>query len=39
MGEDPDSEEFLRPSDGDVWSFIKKVKAWLIDAKRRGIPE
>jgi ABC-type cobalamin/Fe3+-siderophores transport system ATPase subunit len=38
MGEDPDAPGFLKPSSDDVWAFIQKIKAWLIDANRKGIP-
>jgi hypothetical protein len=38
MGEDPDAPGFLKPSNDDVWAFMQKMKAWLIDANRKGIP-
>lgn len=38
MGEDPDAVNFLKPSNGDVWRFISQVRAWLLDANRKGIP-
>jgi hypothetical protein len=38
MGEDPSLPDFLKPSEGDVWAFLRKVKSWLIDANRKGIP-
>lgn len=38
MGEDPQSEQYVRPSEGDVWKFISNVKSWLVDPDRRGIP-
>jgi ABC-type cobalamin/Fe3+-siderophores transport system ATPase subunit len=38
MGADPDAPGFLKPSDGDVWAFMQKMKAWLIDPNRKGIP-
>lgn len=39
MGEDPDSPEYLKPStNDDVWAFIHKIKAWLVNANRKGIP-
>jgi hypothetical protein len=38
MGEDPDTADFLKPSDGDVWRFIADVKEWLINPNRKGIP-
>jgi len=38
MGEDPEAAGFLMPACDDVWAFIQKMKAWLIDANRKGIP-
>jgi hypothetical protein len=38
MGEDPEAAGYLKPSCGDVWAFIKNMKAWLINSNRKGIP-
>lgn len=38
MGEDPIAENYLKPSDSDVWEFMQKLKDWLIDPNRKGIP-
>jgi energy-coupling factor transporter ATP-binding protein EcfA2 len=38
MGEDPDSGAYMQPSDDDVWAFIGRVKAWLVEPRRKGIP-
>jgi hypothetical protein len=38
MGEDPESSDYVRPSDGDVWEFVAAIKRWLTDPARRGIP-
>jgi hypothetical protein len=38
MGDDPDAPDFLQPSEDDVWAFMQKLKAWLIDPNRKGIP-
>lgn len=38
MGEDPKSEKYVKPSDGDVWVFINKLKVWFDDQNRKGIP-
>jgi hypothetical protein len=38
MGEDPTSAEFVKPTNGDVWEFLSKMKSWLIDPTRKGIP-
>ena len=39
MGEDPESSHYLKPSDGDVWKFLSEIRTWLVDPKRKGIPE
>lgn len=38
MGEDPASEDYVRPSDNDVWKFVFGIKTWLAEPNRRGIP-
>ena len=38
MGEDPESNSYLKPSDSDVWRFIANIKRWLTDPDRKGIP-
>ena len=38
MGEDPEAANFMKPTCGDVWTFLANVKTWLIDANRKGIP-
>jgi hypothetical protein len=39
MGEDPESSHYLKPSDDDVWKFLSEIRTWLVDPKRKGIPE
>ncbi|MEJ7759544.1 MAG: AAA family ATPase [Gemmatimonadaceae bacterium] len=38
MGEDPSDDGYVKPGTGDVWEFLAKVKAWLVDPTRKGIP-
>lgn len=38
IGEDPDSEGYLKPSEQDVWKFISKIRNWFFDKDRKGIP-
>lgn len=38
MGEDPDSPGYERPARGDVWEFMGKVRIWLQNQSRKGIP-
>ncbi|MQA23643.1 AAA family ATPase [Rugamonas rivuli] len=39
MGGNPGEQDYVKPENGDVWQFLAKVKAWLTDSERRGIPE
>ncbi len=38
MGEDPESLNYLKPSDDDVWNFCGEIKKWFENSKRKGIP-
>jgi ABC-type cobalamin/Fe3+-siderophores transport system ATPase subunit len=39
MGEDPESPSYVRPGNDDVWQFMSKIKTWLTDSDRKGIPQ
>ncbi|EGQ7683671.1 AAA family ATPase [Vibrio parahaemolyticus] len=39
MGEDPASDDYLKPTEGDVWSFIEKIALWFENPRRKGIPK
>jgi energy-coupling factor transporter ATP-binding protein EcfA2 len=39
MGDDPNSPDYIKPSQGDVWDFIGTIKSWLANPARKGIPE
>ena len=38
MGEDPESLDYLKPSNDDVWLFIGEIKKWFTNPTRKGIP-
>jgi hypothetical protein len=38
MGEDPDDATYIKPGADDVWEFLSKLKAWLVNPNRLGIP-
>lgn len=38
MGEDPESSVYIKPSGDDVWQFVGKIKRWLFNPQRKGIP-
>jgi len=39
MGEDPTSRNYVKPNTGDVWDFIGKIKDWIDNPNRKGIPK
>lgn len=39
LGEDPTSETYIKPTTGDVWDFIAKIKIWFTNSTRKGTPE
>lgn len=39
MGENPASPNYIQPSSGDVWDFIGRMKQWLDNPVRCGIPD
>ncbi|HEY9480726.1 MAG TPA: AAA family ATPase, partial [Candidatus Paceibacterota bacterium] len=38
MGDDASSPAYLRATAGDVWDFIGKIRQWLHDPCRKGMP-
>ena len=38
MGENPDSPDYLKPAENDVWQFLSHLKEWFADQNRKGIP-
>ncbi|MEX2492395.1 MAG: ATP-binding protein [Nitrospirales bacterium] len=38
IGENPEDGSYLKPSEGDVWEFLRKIKSWMNDPNRKGIP-
>ena len=39
LGSDDSSDSFVRPQSDDVWAFIDKVGAWLMNPERKGMPD
>jgi hypothetical protein len=39
MGEDSSDTTYVRPESGDVWDFIGKIKMWIANQSRKGIPD
>jgi predicted ATPase len=38
MGEDPAIDTYVRPEAGDVWDFMGRIKRWVDNPQRFGIP-
>lgn len=38
MGEDPGLQDYLKPSDADVWLFLGEIKKWFMNPNKKGIP-
>ena len=38
LGEDPESPEYVRPENGDVWAFVSKIGKWFADPIKKGMP-
>lgn len=38
MGADPTAPEYVSPGSDDVWEFMGKIKKWIDNPKRKGIP-
>lgn len=39
LGSDPSIESYVKPKNDDVWEFIFRIKKWLEDPNRKGMPE
>ena len=39
LGEDPTARNYIKPTIGDVWDFMAKIKTWFSNPTRKGIPE
>ena len=39
LGEDPKAVNYIKPTTGDVWDFMTKIKTWFANPTRKGIPE
>jgi hypothetical protein len=38
MGQDPESNDYVKPSSDDVWDVLAQVRTWLVAPTRKGIP-
>jgi predicted ATPase len=39
LGEDPSLATYVKPTNGDIWDFINKIKIWFTNPTRKGNPE
>nr|WP_240360819.1 AAA family ATPase [Pyxidicoccus caerfyrddinensis] len=38
MGSDPASADYMKPSLGDVWEFMRRIARWIGNPNRKGLP-
>jgi hypothetical protein len=38
LGSDETADDYVRPTEGDVWEFLGLVRTWLLNSDRSGIP-
>ena len=36
MGSDPSDPSYIKPSDNDVWDFMRRIVGWIHNPARRG---
>jgi hypothetical protein len=39
MGSDPKSPSYVRPAVDGPWEFMRKVSRWILNPRRRGMPD
>jgi len=39
MGDNPEITGYVKPTNGDVWDFMGKIKNWIDNVNRKGIPQ
>jgi hypothetical protein len=39
LGEDPSLATYVKPTNGDIWDFINKIRIWFTNTARKGNPE
>lgn len=39
MGADPADANYLKPANGDVWSFIRAIQSWVTNPERKGMAD
>ncbi|MCU7693853.1 ATP-dependent endonuclease [Haoranjiania flava] len=39
MGDNPETAGYTKPTAGDVWDLMGKVKSWIDNTNRKGIPQ
>lgn len=37
LGSDPSSKDYVKPTENDVWEFIRKIIKWVQDPERDGL--
>jgi hypothetical protein len=38
LGSNSEEQNFIKPSQGDVWEFVETIGKWLNNLNRKGMP-
>ena len=38
MGDNPEAEDFLKPTATDIWDFVNEINSWIKNPNRKGLP-
>lgn len=38
LGSDPAGSDYVKPTTGDVWDFMRRIVKWIQDPSRKGMP-
>jgi len=37
LGSNPNSPDYIKPSDNDVWEFLSHIKKWIDNPEKLGL--
>ncbi|BDW88388.1 ATP-dependent nuclease [Thalassospira tepidiphila] len=38
LGANPSDSSYKQPQDGDVWDFVAKIREWMVNPHKKGVP-
>jgi hypothetical protein len=39
LGDEPGDDTFVRPGIDDVWELMDRIRSWLLNPGRKGMPD